>query len=322
MRWLVAHGGLDSVAALTPDRWFDYVDARLGAGLCPTTLNGQLAGLLDLLCFLAEAGRPVCARMLRVEMLDEGDRLPRDVPLDQLRRLQAAIEAEAASPDERARRQGQMDRAWFLLMLHGGLRTGEVRRLRRAELDLADRKVRIEQSKGLKDRVVYLSEATLQALQAYLAVRGPAPSDLVFLYRHQPLSPTYCGERLLTYGKRCGVRATPHQLRHSCATLLLNAGAPILAVQAILGHEHVDTTLGYARLYDETVAEEYYQAIDQAERSLNLPAASLSSPVLSRLLTLLDSLGQKALDESHVETIAVLRAEILALTDQTGRESR
>jgi integrase len=272
--------------------------------------------LLDLLRFLAEAGRSVCARMLRVEMLDEGNPMPRDVPLDQLRRLLAIIEAEAASMDERARRQGQMDRAWFLLMLHGGLRTGEVRRLRRVELDLTDRKVRIEQSKGLKDRVVYLSEATLQALQAYLAVRGPAPGDRVFLYRHQPLSPTYCGERLLTYGKRCGVRVTPHQLRHSCATLLLNAGAPILAVQAILGHEHIDTTLGYARLYDETVAKEYYQAMGQIERVKTPPKDELVSPPgLVQLLALLDALHQGPLDEKQTATTRVLRATLLALAE-------
>jgi len=49
------------------------------------------------------------------------------------------------------------------------------------------------------------------------------------------------------------VYVTPHMLRHSCATLLLNAGAPILTVQAILGHKHINTTLGYARLYDGTV---------------------------------------------------------------------
>ncbi len=48
--------------------------------------------------------------------------------------------------------------------------------------------------------------------------------------------------------------AHPHQLRHSCATLLLNAGAPVLTVQTLLGHEWVDTTLGYACLYDGTVA--------------------------------------------------------------------
>ena len=58
---------------------------------------------------------------------------------------------------------------------------------------------------------------------------------------------------------------TPHQLHASFASLLLNAGAPILAVQALLGHEHVDTTLRYARLYDSTVAADYERAMSRIE---------------------------------------------------------
>jgi integrase len=111
-------------------------------------------------------------------------------------------------------------------------------------------------------------------LRAYLAVRGEVATDHAFTYRHRPLSPRYCASRLHTYGRSCGVRVTPHQLRHSCATLLLNCGAYILTVQAILGHRHVDTALGYARLYDVTVAAHYY-----ARRKTNSVSTSHSSPV-------------------------------------------
>ena len=128
----------------------------------------------------------------------------------------------------------------------------------------------IEQSKDLKDRVVYLSQASLAALHAYLEVRGPADAlpDSFFVFRHAPLTCTYCSERLHTYGKCCAVSITPHQLRHSHATLLLNSGAPVLTVQALLGHKWVDTTLGYARLCDGTVAADYYQAMRTVERHL------------------------------------------------------
>jgi hypothetical protein len=61
---------------------------------------------------------------------------------------------------------------------------------------------------------------------------------------------------------------TSHQRKYSCATPLLNAGACILTLQAMLGHGHVDTTLGYARLYDGTVAEHYYCAMGQVEERL------------------------------------------------------
>ncbi len=143
-----------------------------------------------------------------------------------------------------------------------------MRRLKAADLDLKKRYVRIEQAKGLKDRRVRLTLATVRALRAYLAGH-PADSGetRLFTYRGRPLSLSYCGARLGIYGKRCGVVVTPHQLRHACATLLLNAGAAVLTVQAILGHRHLDTTLGYARLYDATVVYDYRRAMAGKSRS-------------------------------------------------------
>jgi integrase len=122
---------------------------------------------------------------------------------------------------------GVMDRAWFLLMLHSGLRTGEVRRLRQSDVNVESRSVRIEQSKGLKDRLVYLSQPTLDALDAYQAVRGPSvlAENHVFLYCHRPLSGSYCGERLRTRAtlRRRVTRTTAALVRHAAT----QRGAPI-----------------------------------------------------------------------------------------------
>jgi hypothetical protein len=69
---------------------------------------------------------------------------------------------------------------------------------------VSSQRARVEQSKGLKDRLVFLSQATIAALQDYLSVRGRAESqpDHVFIYRHKPLGRFYCGQRLHTYGER------------------------------------------------------------------------------------------------------------------------
>lgn len=318
LRWMATHSTLKTIGDVTPDLWFAYVDARLAEGINPVTLNNELRGLQGLLHFLAEQGHPICQRMLRVDPLATGPHLPRDVPVEQLRRLLNAIESAAASSHGGVRRMGLMDRAWILLMLHSGLRTCEVRRLRLSDIDWENRRIRIEQSKGLKDRLVCFSPATLEALKAYLAVRGPAEalSDHAFIYRHLPMSFRYCQVRLRTYAKRCGVQVTPHQLRHSCATLLLNAGAPILTVQTILGHQHIDTTLGYARLYDGTVAADYYRAMAHVERQLALPEDSAAEPPSSsQLLALIDSLRDGTLNEIQTETVRSLRAGILALAE-------
>ena len=327
LRWMAAHNELTSISDLVPRLWFDYLDARIAQGIKPATSNRELAEFQAFLRFLADEGRPICQRTLWLDSLPTGPRLPRDVPLDQLRLLLREIEADAASDHAGVRRMGILDRAWSLLMLHCGLRTGEIRRLKLSELDLAGRRVRIEQSKGLKDRVVPLGLSAARALQAYLEVRGEASTDHVFTYRHQPLSNRYCWQRLRTYGRRCGIRATPHQFRHSCGTLLLNAGAPILTVQAVLGHKHIDTTLQYARLYDGTVAADYYQAMEQIESRLDsvddadeLSAGDeLATFASGRLLALVDSLRDGTLNEKQRETVNALRTGILVLAGLGGR---
>jgi hypothetical protein len=132
------------------------------------------------------------------------------------------------------------------------------------------------------------------------------------------LSKTYCYERLQTYGECCGVpRIAPHRLRHSCATLLLNSGAPVLSVQMILGHKQVDTTLGYARLYDGTVAVDYYAAMAQVERQLALPEDQLAEPPgVGQLLALVDALHRGALSPEQGEIVRSLRQGLALIAEK------
>jgi len=323
LRWMAAAIPLRAISDITPQVWFDFVDARLVAGSSVSTINTRLCHLQAFLRFMDESGVPVCQRMLLVPMLRSGARLPKDAPVSELRRLLDENERETnkshANPDRtRAgqRRMGIMDRAWLHLMLYSGLRTCEVRRLRLGDIQWESQRLHIEQSKGLKDRLVYMSSATLSALRTWLVERGTPEyiSDHVFIHRHQPLTSRYCLVRMQTYGKRCGVHITPHQLRHSCATLLLNAGAPVLTVQALLGHEKVDTTLGYARLYDGTVAADYYRAMGQVERLFELSESRqipLSTP--AELVALIDSLGNGTLNEHQRQTLQALRDGIMSL---------
>jgi integrase/recombinase XerD len=319
LRWMAVHAPLSHIGDLAPDRWFAYVDARLADGISVTTLNGELGELQFFVRYLADLERPVCARMLRVQPLKQEVRIPRDVPVEQLRLLRQEIEADAADPHAGIRRMGIMDRAWFLFMLHSGLRSSEIRRLRRSDVDIQSKRVRVEQAKGFRDRIVYLSEATVAALEAYLAVRGPAETDHVFAFRHRPLSVSYFGQRMGTYCCRCGIKATPHQLRHSCATLLLNAGAPVLTVQRILGHKYIDTTLGYARLYDGTVAADYYRAMAEVESRLALAEGVVGEAAGSgELLAMVDALRTGTLNEKQREVVQALRAAIMTLDSDTS----
>jgi site-specific recombinase XerD len=318
LRWMAEHQDLRDIRNLTPQVWFAYLDARLAAGIKPVSVNSDLSGLRHLVYFVRGAGRPVCERFLLVEPLKAGWRMPKDVPLEGLRKLQATIQAQANSTHLGYRRVGRMDLAWFLLMLHCGLRTCEVRHLKLQDIEWDARRLRIEQSKALKDRQIYLDEAVLGALRAYLAVRGQADAlpQNVFIFRHAPLCRTYCFKRLETYGLRCGVKASPHQLRHSCATLLLNAGAPVLSVQMILGHKQIDTTLNYARLYDGTLAADYYSAMNKVERQLALSEDNAKEPPnIGELIALTDALRNGSLNPTQTEIVRALREGLGLLED-------
>jgi integrase/recombinase XerC len=124
--------------------------------------------------------------------------------------------------------------------------------LRWRDVDLQSQTIRIHESKGLQSRMVFLSPQTVQAVNCL-----PRDSEYVFTYHSQPLSRRYCQSRLTTMGRQCGIHITPHQLRHTCAALLLNAGMSILGVQKILGHKYVETTLRYARVYDSNVVKDF-----------------------------------------------------------------
>ncbi len=309
LRWIHTDTPLTVLPDLTPDRWFAYVDARLTDGISARSLNGDLATLIGFLLFVRDGGTPICERLLKVERLKQATPMPKDVTSERLRLVQNAITDESQREHRACQRMGVMDRAWFLLMLHCGLRVGEVRRLLRSDIDLTDQRIRIEQSKGLKDRIVYLSPDTVLAIQAYLPLRGVAASDHLFIYRHRPLTVTYCAQRLKTYGKRCGVTVTPHQLRHSCATLLLNAGAPIVTVQRLLGHRHIDTTLGYARLYDRTIADDYFTAMRVVEqrfveqRLSAVPSTDDTNSPTAHLLNLVNQL----IDDGNTDQQALIQ---------------
>ena len=151
-----------------------------------------------------------------------------------------------------------MNRGWILLMLDSGLHTCEIRNLKINDIDLSRRTIFIRETKNQRERVIYLSQPAVEALQGYLLKRENSIGFL-FTSHHEQLSKRYCQSRLRTLGKKAYIKVPPHQLRHTYATLLLNAGISVVALQSLLGHHYVETTLNYARLYDETVAIQFLE---------------------------------------------------------------
>jgi integrase len=230
---------LSCLVDLTPRVWFAYVQERVKAGIKPSSLNTEMKVIQSLLRFAKENDIPVCQTMLEVHPLKTGEALPKDLSMGQVKALLDAT-------------NDLMEKAWILLMLHCGLRTCEIRALRWEDIDLQKRVLYIRVSKGLQDRIVFLSQPVKEILEEL-----PQNQEFVFTYRNKPLSRHYCQSRLRTIGKQISFHVTPHQLRHTCATMLLNAGMSILGVQKLLGHKYVETTLRYARVYDVTVVRDF-----------------------------------------------------------------
>jgi len=159
------------------------------------------------------------------------------------------------------------DRAMFMLMLRCGLRVEEVSRLTVAAIEYHRRQLYVFNGKGNKDRVVYLSEDALSALQAYMQKRKFSKEKKIFLVqkgslRGKPISVRGIQKRIEYYAQKTGIQVSCHHLRHTMATQLLNADAALVTIQDLLGHSKITTTQCYCRVSNLKVQRDYYKAIN------------------------------------------------------------
>jgi site-specific recombinase XerD len=159
------------------------------------------------------------------------------------------------------------DRTMFLLMLRCGLRVGAVSSLPWAAIDLAQGTVRINDSKGHVDRVVYLAPDVAKALRQWQG-RQAATAQYVFPSRRASLTARQIRHCMTRYLKLAGITKaySPHSLRHTFATQLLNAGASLEVVKELMGHRSLDVTLRYTQLYDQTKRAQYDHAMAQVAK--------------------------------------------------------
>jgi len=159
------------------------------------------------------------------------------------------------------------DRAMFTLMLRCGLRVDEVARLTADAIEYRRRQLYVFNGKGSKDRVVYLSEDALSALQAHMQKRKFSKEKRVFLVQKgplkgKPISVRGIQKRIEYYSQKTGIQVSCHHLRHTMATQLLNADAALVTIQDLLGHSKITTTQCYCRVSNLKVQRDYYKAIN------------------------------------------------------------
>jgi integrase/recombinase XerD len=279
-----------STDAVTPlrQRMIEDMNARK---LCAGTQRGHIRGCKRFAAFLkrspetamaedirrfqlhlAEAGLSICNRnqimtglrfLLRVTLrrldlaaeiyhLREPQKIPMVMSPDETRRLLAV----ASSLKVRV----------LLSLGYGcGLRAGEVVRLKVKHIDSAQKIIRIEQSKGRKDRNVMLSPETLDLLRQWWKARPPAydattPAQERWLFPGRkpgkPMTTRQLSRLFHEAAEAAGIKksVTLHSLRHSFATHLLERGTDIRVIQALLGHDKLDTTARYTRVATGMIA--------------------------------------------------------------------
>ncbi len=253
-------GGLDALDAL-PVRSYLASFHRMHR---PSTRNRRLAALRSFFRFRVRGGA-----MLR----DPTEGLPGPKPERRLPDPLSAEDCERLVEGEVPRRNPLLvlrDRALFDFLYATGLRVGEAVSLRVRDLDPERREVRVL-GKGDKERVVPVPSQALEALCAYLAARerpGLLAEALFLNARGGALSDRgvrgVLRDRLLALG--VSRRASPHTLRHSYATHLLDADADLRSIQELLGHSRLSTTQRYTRVSPERLARVYRLAHPRARQ--------------------------------------------------------
>jgi integrase/recombinase XerC len=243
-----------------------YLSHLNAFGFGRRSIARKLASLRTFLTYLCRTGRILKNPALQISPPKQDKTLP--VHLDVLE----ALEALDAPPTDTI--LGLRDRAILELLYSSGIRLRELVGLTEDALDLESGLVRVL-GKGGKERIVPIGRHAREAIHRYLARRSELSESTskgedtrrIFLSRTGgPLSPSGVQHRVVRYLAEAtgGRRLTPHTLRHSFATHMLDAGADLNAVKEMLGHASLSTTQVYTHVSVERLKKAYKQAHPRA----------------------------------------------------------
>ncbi|MDA0183500.1 tyrosine-type recombinase/integrase [Solirubrobacter phytolaccae] len=268
-------GGLRRVETIDRDVLVGFIEDQRATGLSSTSLRRRACGLRGFCAWLLARGLLATDPWTGVTVaVGRSRKLPRLVATSDLDRLLRSLR-EVAAVDEAGLLIRPHDATTLLavaLMLATGMRVNEVVGLQCTDIDLPGRTLRIV-GKGRRERQVFLTNDWMQTLvRDYLRTRtalGVTHAPLLFNRRLEPLSPAAMRGRLAVAAREAGLRArvTPHMLRHTAATQLIEAGVDIRYIQRLLGHASLSTTEIYTHVSDRALRD-VVSAADVLGRSL------------------------------------------------------
>jgi integrase/recombinase XerD len=228
----------------------EYVYHLKDRGLQASSIRRSVSAIRTYFAFLLAEGHAVVDPTDRVELPRAWRRLPGVLSRDEVARI-----LDAPDPSDRL---FWRDKAMLEFAYAAGVRVGELITLKVRDVDLQEG-LALVFGKGAKERLVPVGRPALQALIVYLreirpVLTGSGGAGLVFLNaRGTPLTRMGVWKILQKHVRRAGVtrRVTPHTLRHSFATHLLEGGADLASVQEMLGHADIATTQIYTHVERE-----------------------------------------------------------------------
>ncbi len=227
-------------------------------GIGPTSQARILSGVRSFYRWLLLDGRIDADPTELLESPRLGEHLPEVLTTAEVDQLEASI--------DRSKPEGQRNRAIIEVLFSCGLRVSELTHLRLSDLFLEEGYIRV-MGKGSKERLVPISNRAVHELELWFYDRNlmtikAGEEDYVFLNRRGAhLTRTMILIMVKRQAEAAGVQKTisPHTLRHSFATALLEGGADLRVIQAMLGHEDIGTTEIYTHIDTTTLREEILQ---------------------------------------------------------------
>jgi integrase/recombinase XerC len=265
-------------AALQRDDFRGYLRKLGRDNLSRAAIQLRFSALRSFYKFLIRHGEVASSPIKNISLPKLEKRLPKYLTIKQMEDLLAAPLKPLEAAGEKKRRAGRpivesachRDVAILETIYSCGLRISELCSLTAGDVDWAERSVRVL-GKGKKERLVPIGETALKAIENYWGKlkqqpAGNAPIFLAETANAGPLSPRILQSRLKKYLAAAGLDPglTPHKLRHSYATHLLDAGADLRSVQELLGHAHLVTTQVYTHLTTERLKRAYDNAHPRA----------------------------------------------------------
>lgn len=247
-----------NIRLLSKEDVFDFIQHLNDRGLAPCTVNNYLSHLKMFFFYMMDDDLISSNPVLNRYYVKESQRLPRPMAPEDIAKFLNYL-------------KGKPYEVIFLLMLYSGLRVSEACQIKWGDINWETQQIIIRNGKGAVDRVIYFDNRVKRHLQEQEKRRcfGNSycfPSSMKG--EGENLGSCTIRWRMKRYLKACSLDRkgySPHSLRHSFATNMLNAGVSLWVLRDLMGHKNIDQTLEYAKLSNETIRSAFFEAMEKIE---------------------------------------------------------